>query len=150
GDAITTRKELLKENDALRRENQDLRVQAMQGQETTRENARLRQLIAWKQTKAWKMKLAKVVVRDPSNWWRTVQIDKGSLDGLSNNLPVLTPDGLVGRVSAVGPASSTVVLIGDRNCKVAAKVVETGDTGVLGSTDPLDNSLVALGFLNKS
>jgi rod shape-determining protein MreC len=150
GDAITTRKELLKENDSLRRENQDLRVQAMQGEETTRENARLRQLVGWKQTKPWKMKLAKVVVRDPSNWWRTVQIDKGSLDGLSNNLPVLTPEGLVGRVSAVGLTSSTVVLIGDRNCKVAAKVVETGDTGVIGSTDPLDNSLVALGFLNKS
>ena len=113
GDAITTRKELLKENDALRQENQQLRVEAMQGQETSRENARLRQLVGWKQTKAWKMKLAKVVVRDPSNWWRTVQIDKGSLDGLSNNLPVLTPEGLVRRVSAVGLTRSMVVLVGD-------------------------------------
>jgi len=150
GDAITTRSELLKENDALRRENQDLRVQAMQGQEIARENARLHQLLAWKQTRPWKMKLAKVVVRDPSNWWRTVQIDKGSLDGLSNNLPVLTPEGLVGRVSAVGLTRSTVVLIGDRDCKVAAQVVETRDTGVIGATDPLDISLVALGFLSKN
>src|SRR6202035_4414720 len=84
------------------------------------------------------------------NWWRTVQIDKGTLDGLSNNLPVLTMDGLVGRVSAVGPATSTVILIGDRNCKVAAQVIETHDTGEIGATDTLDNSLVALGFLSKN
>jgi rod shape-determining protein MreC len=150
GDAITTRTELLKQNESLRRQNQELQLQAMQAQESARENARLKQLLGWKQSKAWKLKLARVVLRDPANWWRTVQIDKGTLDGLSNNLPVLTMDGLVGRVSAAGPATSTVVLIGDNNCKVAAQVVETRDTGVIGATDPLDNSLVALGFLSKN
>jgi len=150
GDAITTRTELLRENDGLRRENQELRFQVLQARETANENARLRSLLGWKQGKAWKLKLAKVVMRDPSNWWRTVQIDKGSLDGLSNNLPVLTTDGLVGRLSAVGLTSSTVVLIGDVTCKVAAQVVETRETGVIGTTDPWDNSLVALGFLSKS
>ena len=150
GDAITTRSELLKEIDTLRRQNQELQMQSMRAQETSRENLRLRQLVGWKQTKPWKLKLASVVLRDPSNWWRTVQIDKGSLDGLSNNLPVLTTDGLIGRVSAVGLTRSTVVLIGDVNCKVAAQVVETHDTGVVGATDPWDNSLVALGFLSKN
>jgi rod shape-determining protein MreC len=150
GDAITTRSELIKQNDGLQRANDELRLQATQALQTARENQQLRQLLGWKQTRPWKLKLAKVVLRDPANWWRTVQIDKGSFDGLSNNLPVLTMDGLVGRLSAVGPATSTVVLIGDGNCKVAAQVVETRDTGVIGATDPLDNSLVALGFLSKS
>jgi rod shape-determining protein MreC len=150
GDAITTRSELLKQNEVLRQENQQLRLQAAQWDETSRENARLRTLIGWQQARPWKLKLAKVVLRDPSNWWRTVQIDKGSLDGVSNNVPVLTIDGLIGRVSAVGLTRSTVVLIGDRNCKVAAQIPETRDTGVIGTTDPLDNSLVALGFLSKS
>jgi rod shape-determining protein MreC len=120
GDAITTRGELLKENEALRRQNQELQMEATQAQETTRENARLRQLLGWQQTKPWKLKLGRVVLRDPSNWWRTIQIDKGSLDGLSNNLPVLTMEGLVGRISSVALTRSTVVLIGDRNCKVPA------------------------------
>jgi rod shape-determining protein MreC len=150
GDAITTRGELLKENDALRRQNQELQLQGMQSQETARENARLRQLLGWQQTRPWKLKLGKIVLRDPANWWRTVQLDLGSRDGLRENLPVLTMDGLVGRVSAVGLTRSTVVLIGDRDCKVAAQVVETHDTGVIGATDPLDNSLVALGFLSKN
>lgn len=150
GDVITTRSELLKENDALRQENRELRMQIAQAQDIGRENARLRQLLGWQQTKPWKLKLGRVVSRDPANWWRTVQIDLGTRDGVRADLPVLTSDGLVGRVSAVALTRSTVVLIGDRNCKVAAKVVETGDTGVIGATDPWDNSLVAFGFLSKS
>jgi len=91
------------------------------------------------------------VLRDPSNWWRTVQINLGSRDGVRENMPVLNMDGLVGRVSSVALTRSTVVLIGDVHCKVAAKIVETGETGVIGTTDPWDNSLVALGFIsNKS
>lgn len=150
GDAITTRSELLKQNETLRNQMQELRLQAMQAQEITRENARLRQNVGWKETKPWKMKLAKVVLHDPANWWRTVQIDKGRLDGVTNNLPVMTVDGLVGRISSVGPATSTVVLIGDRDCKVAAQVTETGDTGVIGATDLADNSLATLGFLKPN
>jgi rod shape-determining protein MreC len=149
GDAITTRAELLKQNESLRRDNQELKLQAMQAEETARENARLRQLVGWQQTKGWKMNLGKIVLRDPANWWRTVQINLGSRDGLRENLPVLVPEGLVGRVSSVALTRSTVVLVGDVNCKVAAQVVETRDTGVIGATDPWDNSLVALGFLKN-
>jgi rod shape-determining protein MreC len=150
GDAITTRSELLRQNESLRREINDLKLQNMQAQDIARENARLHQMVGWQQSHPWKLKLGRVVVRDPANWWRSVQIDLGSRDGLSNNLAVLNMDGLVGRVSSVGLTRSTVVLIGDVHCKVAAKVLETGDTGVLGTTDPFDNSLVALGFLSKS
>jgi rod shape-determining protein MreC len=150
GDAITPRSTLLKENETLRRENQQLRLQAAQATETARENNRLRQLIGWQPKTTWKLKLANVVLREPANWWRTIQIDLGSRDGLRENLPVLTMDGLVGRIASVSPTSAQVVLLGDRNCKVAAIVEETRDTGVIGASDPLDNSLVALGFLSKN
>ena len=150
-DSVTTRSELLKQNDALRRENQQLRLQAMQGAETAREDARLRQLIGWQQTRPWKLRLASIVLRDPANWWRTVQIDLGSRDGIRTNLPVLTTDGLVGRVSEVGLTRSQVVLVGDRNCKVAAVVQnDARDCGVIGTSDPFDNSLVALEFIPKN
>jgi rod shape-determining protein MreC len=151
GDAITTRTELLRQNEALRRENQELKLEAIQAQETARENLRLRQLVGWQQSQPWKFKLGKIVLRDPANWWRSVQIDLGSRDGVKPDMPVLNMDGLVGRVSSVGLTRSTVVLIGDVNCKVSAKIMETGETGVIGTTDPWDNSLVALGFIsNKS
>jgi len=150
GDVVTPRSELLKENDALRREIQDLRTQALQAGEMARENAQFRRLYGWQQRVPWTLKPANVVLRDPANWWRSVEIDLGSRDGIRTNLAVLTLDGLVGRVSSVGLTRSQVVLVGDPNCKVAALVEETGDTGVAGNADPLDSSLVTLGFLSKN
>src|SRR6266699_1400220 len=84
-----------------------------------RATARLK-LFQWEQQHRWKsrLKLAHVITRDPANWWRTVQIDLGSRDGLRTNLTVLTTEGLVGRVHSVGFTRSQVVLVGDPNCKV--------------------------------
>src|SRR5208283_2508432 len=82
--------------------------------EALRENNRLRQLLGWQQQQQrWKLRLANVVLSDPANWWRTVQIDLGTRDGLSNNLPILSPDGcLVGRISSVSLTRSQVLLLG--------------------------------------
>jgi rod shape-determining protein MreC len=151
GDTVVSRRELLRLNDDLRRENQQLRLQAMQAQETASENARLRQLVGWQRQSSWKLKLAKVVLREPSNWWRTVQIDLGSRDGLRVNLPVLTTDGLVGRISSVSLTRSQVVLLGDPNCKVSARVEnESRDTGIIGASGPLDTEFVELGYLARN
>ena len=149
--ALVPRRELLKLNDGLRRENQQLRLQAMQSEETARENARLRQLVGWQRQNPWKRKLAKVVLREPANWWRTVQIDLGSRDGLRVDLPVLTVHGLIGRISSVSLTRSQVTLLGDPNCKVSARVEnETRDAGVIGPSGPLETDLVALGYLSRN
>ena len=149
--ALVPRRELLKLNDGLRRENQQLRLQVMQSEETARENARLRQLVGWQRQNPWKRKLAKVVLREPANWWRTVQIDLGSRDGLRVDLPVLTDHGLIGRVSSVSLTRSQVTLLGDPNCKISARVEnETRDTGIIGASGPLDTDVVALGYLSRN
>jgi rod shape-determining protein MreC len=151
GDAVVSRRQLLKTVGELRRENQQLKLQALQAQDTFNENARLRQLLGWQRQKSWRLKLAKVVLRDPANWWRTIQIDLGTRDGLKENLPVLTIDGLVGRISSVSLTRSQVVLVGDPNCKVAARVEnETHDTGIIGASGPLDREFVQLGFLSRN
>jgi len=151
GDALLPRRELLRLVERERRENQRLRLQVMQAEETARENARLRRLVGWQQQTRWKLKLARVILREPSNWWRTVHIDLGSRDGLRVNLPVLTTEGLVGRVSAVSLTSSQVTLLGDPNCKVAARVVnESRDTGIVGASGSLDADLVVLGYLSRT
>jgi rod shape-determining protein MreC len=151
GDAVVPRRQLLSLIDDLRRENQQLRFQALQAQEISSENARLRQLVGWQHQAPWKLKLAKVVLREPANWWRTVQIDLGSRDGLRANLPVLTSDGLVGRISSVSLTRSQVVLLGDPNCKVSARVEnDTHDTGIIGASGPLDTEFVELGYLSRN
>ncbi len=151
GDALASRQELLRQNAALRRQNDQLRLQGMQGEETARENARLRQLFGWQQQQRWKVKLARVVLREPANWWRTVEIDLGSRDGVRVNMPVLTPEGLVGRVSSVSLTGAQVTLLGDANCRVSSLVEnETRDTGVIGASGPLDSSLVEMGYLSRN
>ncbi len=148
GEALLPKSELIRANQALRRQNQELQLQAMQAAETTRENSRLRQLLGWKEKSPWKLKLVRVIARDPANWWRTVQIDRGSLDGLRENLPVLTSEGLIGRVSAVGLTSARVILIGDANCKVPAAILgDVGESGIITSAGVFDGAFVNLTYL---
>ena len=149
-DSALPRRELLREINTLRNENQQLKVQQLQAIAAVRENDQLHELIGWEKQAPWKLKLAKVVMRDPANWWHTVQIALGSRDGLRENLPVLTADGLVGRISAVSLTSAQVVLIGDPNCRVSALVENaTHDIGVLNASGPLDPSLVELSYLTS-
>lgn len=149
--SLTPRTELLRRNEALLRENQDFKLQALRTETVERENARLRSLVGWQQQQRWKFALARVVLRDPANWWRTVQIDAGSRDGVRQDMPVMVPEGLVGRVSSVGLTRSQVVLLGDPNCKVAARVEnDSRSTGIIGPAGPLDRDLVELGFLART
>lgn len=150
-DAVTPRRRLLKEIEALRRENAELQVRQQQSEAIAREDNELRAQVGWERRQPWKMKLASVVLRDPANWWRTIQINLGRRDGLAPNLPVLTADGLVGRVSAVGYTRSQVVLIGDPNCRLSACVVNRArDMGVIMPSGPLENSLVNLTYLSSN
>jgi len=150
-DSVLPRRELLKQVDNLRRENQQLRSQSVQSTAIARENDQLRALFNWQRQSPWKLKLANVVMRDPANWWRTVQIDLGSRDGLRENLPVITDAGLVGRVSSVSLTRSQIVLLGDPNCHVSALVENAArDMGVLIAGGTLDTSLVELTYLASS
>jgi rod shape-determining protein MreC len=149
-DGALPRRELLQQINALRHENEQLKTGQLQAAATARENDQLRALFDWKKQVPWQLELAQVVMRDPANWWRTVQIDRGTRDGLRENLPVLTSDGLVGRISSVRVASAQVVLIGDPNCRVSALVENaTHDIGVLNASGPLDPSLVELSYLTS-
>jgi rod shape-determining protein MreC len=150
-DSVLPRRELLKEIDNLRRENQQLKEQQIQTASIARENEQLRQSLGWQRQAPWRLKLANVVMRDPANWWRTIQIDLGSRDGIQTNQPVLTSEGLVGRISSVSFVSSQVILIGDPNCRVSALVDNaTHDMGVLTASGPLDSSVVQLSYLASS
>ena len=151
-DLVVSRGELLAQNQSLRKENEELHVRLLQSEQFAVENARLRQLIGWQKQVPWKLKLANVILRDPANWWGTVQIDLGSRDGLREDLPVLTTDGLVGRVSSVSLTHAQVTLIGDPGCKVSARVQNTAhDNGVIvARAGVLDSSLVTLSYLSRN
>jgi rod shape-determining protein MreC len=149
GDAVVPRSELLRQNAALRQQVQELNLKAARMDELERENARFREFFGWQKQLPGKPRLARVVAREPANWWRTIQIGLGSRDGLRTNLPVLTAEGyLAGRVSLVSLTHSQVVLVGDATCKVSALVENNArDNGVVGASGPLDTSLVEMAYL---
>ena len=157
GNAIVPRKDLLKQIDLLRRENAELKVQLPRLAELERENERLRAQVGFKQSSRLNIKLARIIARDPANWWRNVQIDLGKRDGLRVDLPVRTAEGLVGRVSEVSETRARVVLLGDPTCPVSASVRDAQnnavvvDQGVIKSPAAvLDESLVELNFLRNA
>ncbi len=152
GNATLPRRELLRQNEQLRTENEQLKLRATQTEEVWRENNQLRQQLGWLKQNPKKYKLAHVVARDPANWWRTVQIDLGTRDGLRENLPVRTIEGLVGKTSQIGTTRSQVLLLGDPNLRVSALIQETRETGIIfsGSSNPMEYDLFVLGYLART
>jgi len=149
--SLVPKRMLLNELEHLRRENEQLRIEASQTTNVWSENAQLRGALGWQKQVPFKMRLARVIMRDPANWWRTIQIDLGSREGVVANLVVRTPEGLVGRVDEVGYRTSRVLLVGDANCRVTAEVQETGDMGYFagGPSSILDQSIVELSYLPR-
>lgn len=144
---------LISEVQELRRENQELKLRVAEAREIARENEVLRQALSWQPRMPWRRRLVRVISRDPANWWRTLQIDAGTRDGMVKNLPVVTTSGLVGRIDDAGLFSSRVVLLGDTQCRVAAVVDNASrDTGVIlpGEASILEESIVEMRYLKAN
>jgi rod shape-determining protein MreC len=76
---------------------------------------------------------ARVIARDPSVWFNTITINRGSTSGIAVNMPVVTGGGIVGRVITVSPFASQVMLITDEKAGAGAVVGQLGQSGALGS-----------------
>jgi len=149
-ETFLTKGQLERQNEELRRQNQELKIHLQQDTAVWNENERLRNLVGWPRQAPWKVRLAKIIARDPANWWRSVEIDLGSRDGVKANAPVLTPEGLVGRVQAINATRSQVILLGNPDLRVAAAVRPNGETGVINtsSSNPQENNMVDLDYLS--
>jgi len=133
---ISTLGRLDKENKKLREQVDQLKGQLYQQEELRQENGRLRELLQYhdQYQKNFSTKVAKVIGRDPGNWFGIITLNKGSNDGIVKNMPVVTPSGLAGKVVAVSANTAQVVLITDPRSGVGAMVQETRVPGVLEGT----------------
>jgi len=73
---------------------------------------------------------ARVIAGPESNFQVTVVIDRGSGSGILKGMPVVAGSGLVGRVIAVSPAQSTVLLLTDASASVGVQLAPTAAVGV--------------------
>ena len=123
------------ENSRLKSELTKARALAVGSQAALQENAQLRKIVELDRGPLAYSNLkrvpARVTARSPTVWNSTVSIDAGSGDGVHVDDPVLSGDGLVGRVSSVEGGSSQVTLITDNASAISAKVVPGGVQGVM-------------------
>jgi rod shape-determining protein MreC len=124
-DAKDQRDKLEAERDALRQE--VARLQVMEN-----ENNELRDLVDYGRGSgidAYDPVTARVYSRSNSSWYSTIEINKGSSDGLRVNQPVINGKGLVGKVKTVSDGNAVVMLLSDSEFGVSALAAEADQPG---------------------
>lgn len=139
-DYVGRARQISQENARLRHQVRDLTLENTRLQEYHYENQRLLKLLAFKERYSGRFTLlgARVIGRAPSNQYSTITIDRGSQDGVRKGMVVVADAGLVGQILAVGPHSSQVLLIIDREGAAGAMLQESRTPGVVegGRDDP--------------
>jgi rod shape-determining protein MreC len=118
------------DNRNLVEENRTLRAVLALSDEIRLENDRLRLLLDFKETQDLVTLPAKVIAEDASSWFRTVTIDKGSEQGVTEGLPVVVAEGVVGRVVRSSPGFSRVLLVTDASSAVASLLQDNRARGI--------------------
>lgn len=136
------------ENDRLRAELADLRAEDVREKVAISDYQQLQELFALDVPAGYDRVGARVIAKSPTVWYSSVTIDKGSSSGVRVDDPVMSPDGLAGRVTAVGPSWAKVTLITDPDSAVSAKVVPEGIQGVI-QPEVGDPSSLVLDFIDS-
>jgi rod shape-determining protein MreC len=123
---------LLDDKRELQVEVAELRNRVQRLEQFESENQTLRRQLGFSILSPRHLLLCEVIARgDMSGWWQTLRLNKGSNDGVTVGMAVMSTDGLIGRTTVVADNSCDVLLITDPSCKVACKVVRNGAFGIM-------------------
>ena len=148
---IETLEKLERENLELQRQNEHLLIENQTLRDLKGENDSLREQLGYVQRSIYELLPAEVIARDPKAWWSMLLVSRGSTEGLKEHLPVLTDDGVVGKTISVADASSRVLLLTDENCKIAARIENTQEQGIVSGQRVVDETapVLLLDFLSR-
>lgn len=144
--------EVLKaEVEAMREDFGRLKLIESQFRKLEAENASLRRALDFKERTRFSVVAAQVTRRQPANWWRTVEIDRGESSGIATAFTVVTGSGLVGKIDRLDRDRATVILLTDEACKVAAKVEGSPEVGIVQGQreSAYDSPVLRLRFLSR-
>ena len=120
------------QNKMLRSEVEQLRQRDVKVNEIMAENTRLTNILNYKNAvKQFDTAVAKIISYDSSNLTNSITINLGAKDGMQKNMPVITPQGLVGTIVAVYEHSAKVQLILDPRSAVGA-IIQRPESRVIG------------------
>ncbi len=126
--------ELKRENEELRRQISESRRLVLEAQDLKRENEELRKALGLRERFSYKLIPAQVVIIHQEIGGKFYTVDKGSRDGVERNDPVISSDGIFGRVYQVGKSSSVILPLNHPISSVSARIVETREVGVVEGT----------------
>jgi rod shape-determining protein MreC len=121
------------EVEKLRKQMAELTVQNQILQDKSVENARLREMLGFRDASAYKLQACRVISREPDSWWTSVQVNVGweSNPDLAKDQPVVSPRGVVGKTGEVSRYVTDVILMVDKNCSITATLDGTHDQGIV-------------------
>jgi len=122
------------QRDKLEAERDKLRAEVAALQSAANENAELRDMVDYARGSgldAYAPVTARVYSRSPSTWYSTIEINKGSSDGVEVNQPVINGKGLVGKVKTVSDGNAVVMLLSDSEFGVSARAASSGQPGAI-------------------
>ncbi len=119
------------ENLRLREELQKYKAINNEYREAVATNVRLAKLLAMKETLPAPTLTAEIIGMDPSQWFKTVIIDRGSSDGVQAGMPATTVDGVVGQVVNASPHFAKILLANDPNSAIDALIQRTRVQGIV-------------------
>ena len=115
-----------RDNERLSRENAELKLQLNELQNKAEEADRFAKLLNFKQSHTGvPMLAARVIAASADSSTQTIYLDRGEHDGIRRNMGVITPDGVVGKISETYPSTSQVLLLTDKDSGVGAMLVES-------------------------
>lgn len=139
-----TLKEVLAENEELKKENADLTSQLINAKIEQYELQNLRELFALSEKyPTYEKVAANVIAKDSGNWFSSFTINRGEKDGIAIGMNVIADGGLVGIITDVGPNYAKVRSIIDDANNVSSMVPTTGDNfNVSGDLKSMNESMV--------
>ena len=120
-----------RQNAELQRQLEEYKQREVHFQEAEQALTRLETLLDLKRQVALPVIGARVIAYDPTLWSRSAIINQGKAEGVKEGLPVLAPQGIVGRIVGVYPEYAKVMLIVDRKSSADAMVQRTRIRGML-------------------
>ncbi len=111
------------------------------------DNNRLRRALSLKEFNSEQRISAAVISRSSRNWWKQLEINKGSKNGILKGQTVIGPGGLVGLIDSVTPLTARVRLLTDPGHKVGAWIDRAKSHGILTGMGTDRPKLI---FLNKN
>jgi rod shape-determining protein MreC len=135
------------ENERLRKRIQALEVERQKLLEFQATNSRLTQLLDLRSHLPGKAISASIIGHSASSWFQSCLLDKGSADGVSKGMAVVTPLGVLGQVVSVTPRTAKVLLLTDPNSGIDVLVQRTRARGIVSGS--LENGPV-LKYVKRS